>query len=38
MYMDKQDLIVNNLQRLICHESKPSDTRLIVLNPCLADL
>ena len=38
MYMDKQDLALNNLQGLMCHKTQPNLTRLslgasIVLYP-----
>ena len=34
--MEKQDLALNNLQRLMCHKNKPNQTKLFLIVDVLA--
>ena len=35
MYMYIEDLALNNLQWLVCHKTKPNQTKFICLYRCL---
>ena len=38
IYMHKKDLALDNLQRLICHKSKPNQTHGVVANVLDCDI